>query len=245
MEETLNLHTADGVTVSLHIAGIGSRSYAFLIDLHIRVLLALAWLFGTGLLLPQASELLLSENADLLEPSVLLVLLPTVVIYVFYHPILEVLMKGRTPGKRLAGLRIVTTNGETPDIGPLLIRNLFRLIDSLPICYLLGLGVVVGTARQVRIGDLAAGTLLVYEEKGPKLEPALFQSERLRPPDLEFLLDLLERWPGLEVSVRQRLGMRFLQRTGEEALPRDIISDKDLHARLSTLLKECHEIGQT
>ena len=90
-------------------------------------------------------------------------LLPAAAIYFLYHPLLEILMQGRTPGKRMAGIRIVTERALTPDAGALIIRNVFRLVDSLPAFYLFGLVVAMFTARQVRIGDLAAGTLLIYD----------------------------------------------------------------------------------
>ncbi len=240
MEETLKLHTADGVTVSFHIAGIGSRSYAFLIDWHIRSLLALAWCLVTIFFVPRVWEFISSGDADSLETSVLLVLAPSLVIYFLYHPILEVVMKGRTLGKKMAGLRVVSMTGQTPSVGALLIRNIFRLVDSLPFGYILGLGVATATSRQVRIGDLAAGTLLVYEETSSPLDPYLFSNGSLNRTDLELLQDLLERWSSLEISSRQRLGAKFLERVDAEAIPKNPINDQDLHSKLSTLLKESH-----
>ena len=241
MEEILKLHTADGVTVSFQIAGIGSRSYAFLIDWHIRILLALAWFFATILFVPRVWEFIFSENGYPLESSALLVLAPTLLIYFLYHPILEVTMKGRTLGKKMAGLRVVSMTGQTPSWGALVIRNIFRLVDSLPFGYIVGLGVATATARQVRIGDLAAGTLLVYEETSVPLDSHLFNDERLTRADLELLQDLLERWPSLDISARQRLGAKFLERVGAESISGDINNDQDLHMHLSNLLKESHE----
>ena len=72
-------------------------------------------------------------------------------------------MRGRTPGKRIAGVRLVTREGDIPGAGALLLRNIFRLLDSLPVCYLVGLATVVFTEHHVRVGDLAAGTLLVMD----------------------------------------------------------------------------------
>jgi uncharacterized membrane protein SpoIIM required for sporulation len=74
-----------------------------------------------------------------------------------------VLTSGSTPGKRLAALRVVARDGATASVGALLVRNVFRVIDSLPVVY--GVGLVTSMLRDdhVRIGDLAAGTLLVYD----------------------------------------------------------------------------------
>jgi len=251
MTDSLHLTTADGTDVALEVAGVGSRSYAFIVDWHIRILFVLAWLavmllaFGTG----NSDSLFGWLRLDAARRAYLL-LLPPALVYFLYHPVLEVLMHGRTPGKRLAGVRIVTTDGRTPGLGPLLIRNLLRLVDCLPVFYLVGLSVALATSRHVRIGDLAAGTLLVHEYKvsTESLQTAarLVLSRSLLPEDQALLLDLLERWGSLRREVRIDLGSRFLAKVGE-AVPQDQVPgrgqgrpspatlDKALLARLSEL----------
>ena len=220
MEEKLVVQAADAVELEMPVAGIGSRSYAFLIDWHIRFLLALAWLVLIAVLLG-----LLSPAEDFFSPllkagKVVLYagLLPAAAIYFLYHPLLEIVMQGRTPGKRMAGIRIVTERALTPDAGALIIRNVFRLVDSLPAFYVLGLVVAMFTARQVRIGDLAAGTLLVYDTGKRSLDfdgVIGSSSSRLSPGDRELLDDLLERWRGLDAPLRRGLAEKFLARIGE------------------------------
>jgi uncharacterized RDD family membrane protein YckC len=89
-DEKLSVRSATGVDLTLYIAGPGNRSYAFVIDWHIRLLLACAWLLlaGFGLKLSMSAR---SHDA-------LLSLLPAAVIYFLYHPIVEMAMGGRTPG---------------------------------------------------------------------------------------------------------------------------------------------------
>lgn len=220
MEDKLVVQAADAVEVELPVAGIGSRSYAFLIDWHIRFLLALAWLVLIAVLLG-----LLSPAEDFFSPllkagkvAVYAGLLPAAAIYFLYHPLLEIVMQGRTPGKRMAGIRIVTERALTPDAGALIIRNVFRLVDSLPAFYVLGLVVAMVTARQVRIGDLAAGTLLIYDTGKRNLDfDGLIgsSSSRMSPGDRELLDDLLERWRGLDAPLRRGLAEKFLARVGE------------------------------
>ncbi len=220
MEDKLVVQAADAVEVELPVAGIGSRSYAFLIDWHIRFLLALAWLVLIAVLLG-----LLSPAEDFFSPllkagklALYGALLPAAAIYFLYHPLLEIVMQGRTPGKRMTGIRIVTERALTPDAGALIIRNVFRLVDSLPAFYVLGLVVAMFTARQVRIGDLAAGTLLVYDTGKRSLDfdgVIGSSSSRLSPGDRELLDDLLERWRGLDAPLRRGLAEKFLARIGE------------------------------
>ena len=70
---------------------------------------------------------------------------------------------GATIGKRIMGLRVVKVNGEAYGWGSCIGRNLFRLIDGLPVFYLVGVISVALTGRKQRLGDLAVGTLVVRE----------------------------------------------------------------------------------
>jgi uncharacterized RDD family membrane protein YckC len=94
---------------------------------------------------------------------------PASAIYFLYHPVLEALMDGRTPGKRMTGLRVLTTEGQAPTTGSVLTRNVFRIIDSLPGFYVVGLFLVMFGSRHQRFGDLAAGTVVALE-RAPFLE---------------------------------------------------------------------------
>jgi len=243
MTDTLRLTTADGMDIRLQVAGVGSRSYAFIADWHLRILFVLAWLLWIFLAFEQDE---IAGFLDALDSGLsfiaYLMILPPILFYLLYHPILEILMRGRTPGKRLAGVRIVTTDGRTPSMGAILVRNLFRLVDSLPSFYLVGLAVALATARHVRIGDLAAGTMLVHESKVKAESLATAQrlalAETLPPADQALLLDLVERWRSLRRKVRIDLGQRFLAKAGETNLPpqaSDAALDRDLFARLSAL----------
>jgi uncharacterized RDD family membrane protein YckC len=221
MSERLDIDTTDGVPLSLEIAGAGSRSHAFVIDWHFRLLFALAWMITAGFLFWGWDAWFDSgEESGGSKWPLYLVTVPTAIIYLFYHPILEILLKGRTPGKRMTGIRIVTLRGETPGTGAILIRNLFRLIDSLPMAYVIGLVCTLCTRQHVRIGDLAAGTLLVYEDKIDKesLHHAtrLAINSRLTPEDQDLLLEILERWNTLERNSRISIGRRFLEKAGEQ-----------------------------
>jgi uncharacterized RDD family membrane protein YckC len=72
------------------------------------------------------------------------------------------LASGQTLGKRLLGVRVVRADGSKADAGPIVIRNLVRLVDWLPGLYIVGAVTVLATgARRQRLGDLAAGTRVV------------------------------------------------------------------------------------
>jgi len=156
-----------GVDARLVLAGPGARSIAFVLDWLIRGALTLAYLL--------LAAWAILGNLDFEVPSdsetlwYLAGLVPAMAIYFLYHLVLEPLMGGRTPGKRMIGLRILTPEGVVPGVGALLTRNVFRLVDSLPVFYMVGLLFVIFGRRHLRIGDLAAGTVLAVE-RAPFLE---------------------------------------------------------------------------
>ena len=231
----LVVDSATGVQVNLRIAGPGARAYAFLIDWHIRLILALAWYIiavriSTGRWMPTAP---VEGDSSMLS----LVWLPPVTIFFLYHYVLEVAMRGRTPGKRMAGVRIATRDGSAPGVGALLVRNVFRLIDGFPLIYGVGLITTLFTSTHVRVGDMAAGTLLVYERTDTPL-PALVESASLDATSSEVLSELLLRWPLLSPQARQRLARALLTKhaiTLPTSAAREDDEDRQLHKALERL----------
>lgn len=215
----LAIDSVTGVDVSLPVAGAGGRSFAFVIDWHIRFLLAIAWWLASSFVYFGGFTLFGDDGPDS-GPYFISVVLPTFGIYFLYHPVLEITMHGRTPGKRMAGVRIVTREGATPGVGAILIRNVFRLIDSLPALYCLGLTVTLLSRQHVRIGDLAAGTLLVYD-RAPKLETSAeafaVTNTRIDARLAEVIDDLIARWEELSPQARTALGRKILHRVDPTA----------------------------
>ena len=158
---SLLVDSVTGVDVALAVAGPGARAFAFVIDWSFRAILAIAWYVVAAPLYNHAWSL--ARPPELGTAWLVVVGGPAFAIFLLYHIVLEVLMSGRTPGKRLAAVRIVARDGATPTVGALLVRNVFRLIDGLPILYGVGLLTAMIRADHVRIGDLAAGTVLVYD----------------------------------------------------------------------------------
>ncbi|HEX4269690.1 MAG TPA: RDD family protein [Steroidobacteraceae bacterium] len=236
-EEELIVRGLTGVDMSLRIAGPGTRSYAFLTDWLIRLLIAL-----TLILLAVMYRLLPSGLSALTRVVEIPALVLAPLIYFLYHPVLEVLMRGRTPGKRKAGARIVTIDGATPTVGPLLMRNLFRLIDSMPVFYMVGLGCCLFTEKRVRLGDLVAGTVLVLEEADAtrtlgRLGEAMRHSA-LPLEALRLIQDLLDRWRDLEKQQRTNLARGLLAKVDPQCqlLRESAPSEDALRDRLEALL---------
>ncbi len=224
--------------MTLRVAGPGTRSYAFVTDWLLRTLLALGWLLAGALLALQPAMTAHPRTGHhwMIGGAVLALLS-----YFLYHPVLELAMRGRTPGLRKAGARIVTLHGAIPGPGPLLIRNLLRLIDALPLFYVVGLTCCMLTHRRVRLGDLAAGTVLVLDEAEPAgglgRQSATPRHTALPLDALRLIDDLLGRWRSLEEARRVRLAHDLLCRLDPGFDPRqgEALSGPALRGRLQAL----------
>jgi uncharacterized RDD family membrane protein YckC len=212
------------------IAGPGARSFAFVVDWHYRVLLAMGWFVFASLLF--SGSLVPPERASAnYNTYLLLVLMPALALYLLYHPLLEILMRGSTPGKRTAGIRIVRRDGSDAGIKAHLVRNLLRLLDCLPLGYCVGLAATLLTRDSVRLGDLAAGTVLMYlPAKNTALVETPGDQRRTRLGQ-----ELLARWDELSPSRRSELAVRLLQGLDPELVLGT--SEPDLRRQLETCLR--------
>jgi uncharacterized RDD family membrane protein YckC len=233
-DDQVTVQSVTGVDLTLGIAGPGTRSYAFVIDWHIRLLLACAWLL--------VAAVALQVKITWRTHDGLLSVLPAAIIYFLYHPILEVITRGHTPGKRMAGIRILGRDGGQPSTTALLLRNVFRLIDSLPATYLVGLTTCFLTRQRIRLGDMAAGTLLVVDNAAA--EASLLRIERLAANSklsldaLELIDQVLERWESLESAHRAQIARSLLSRLDPREDPANLarLSEAALRDRLQAHL---------
>lgn len=160
-EDQVTISTPEGVDLRLTLAGVGSRFASALVDLAIQtaLLLALLVVFAIGGFGGVA--------------GVAVYTLLGFLIFAGYDILFEVYSAGRTPGKRWNGLRVVQTDGRPVGFATSSVRNVLRLIDFQPFAYLVGIVAVLVTRRNQRLGDLAAGTLVVRERRAiaPRLTP--------------------------------------------------------------------------
>ena len=167
IDDPYDLRTPEQIELRYDLAGLGSRFLAALVDGLIQGVLVVAVLFALGMgsaLLTMALQRWLAVDATML----MIVTLSLVVLAIFlliwgYHIFFEFLWNGQTPGKRVAGVRVLTTRGEPVTFVHVLVRNLLRIVDFLPSSYMLGAVCILVTRRSQRLGDLAAGTIVVHE----------------------------------------------------------------------------------
>lgn len=160
------VETPEGIDLSLRPASPIARALAWLIDGAIRVLLYLV-----------ASLVASIAGAAGIGLSLLLLFL----LWWVYPIAFEQFAAGATPGKRALGLKVVQLDGTPVSPGASVIRNLLRAVDGLPLGYALGLTICLCQPRFQRLGDLAAGTLVVYTERRAPLA-STHEREPLAPP---------------------------------------------------------------
>ncbi len=160
MAETEKLDTlqavelAEGIEIRLRMAGPVLRAGAYLMDLLIR----LGVLVVGGLIASFAGIAI----GDRVVSGVML--LVWFLLDWLYPVVFEAGKRGATPGKRLMGLRVVQTNGSPITLGQAIVRNFLRFIDGMPaFTYGFGLTSCLATKRFQRLGDLAAGTVVIYD----------------------------------------------------------------------------------
>jgi uncharacterized RDD family membrane protein YckC len=216
--------TPEHVEIHLEPAGLGRRFIALVVDLVLvtavasfAVSLGRAWLPGAlGTLAVALALLILSWG---------------------YHVYFEVRHQGRSPGKRVAGIRVVDDRGLPLSVEQAFVRNAVRVLDALPFGYGLGAAACLLDRHSRRLGDLAAGTLVVresvpvsYERRsGPARSfnslrtPRLVRlaRQRISLDERELLAELCLRADGLEPGPRFELmedvGRHFRERLGIDA----------------------------
>ncbi len=213
-EDRITIPTPEGVSLELTLAGLGSRAIAGAADLALKgllvVFLLVALLSALGL-----------DGALVLLPAAGLAML-------LYDVGFETLAGGRTPGKRMTGLRVVRSGGGRVDLGASMIRNVLRLVDGLPLSYLPTIVSILLTPRNQRLGDLAADTVVIRDRRavdrpghaaappgadaadaGAARAGASWDVSAVPADDLATVRTFLERRHGLGLDARARLAAQL------------------------------------
>jgi uncharacterized RDD family membrane protein YckC len=174
--------TPEGILLELKTAGPVPRACAWAIDamirsaLYIAIALTLSWFGGLGF-------------------GVMLIIF---FLIEWFYPVIFEVRDGMTPGKRMMGVQVVHDDGTPVGWPAAIVRNLVRAADFLPLLYGFGLVAMMINRDFKRLGDLAAGTLVIYREQAVQRDTPP-PATPLQPPadlavaDQETLLDFAER----------------------------------------------------
>ncbi|GGK69878.1 RDD family protein [Amphritea balenae] len=189
--DTIRTHeTPEGIRLELRLAGLIVRACAWTIDMLIRFVLygVISFIFtyfgGVG-------------------TAVMLIMF---FLIEWFYPVIFEIHSGATPGKKAMGLVVIHDNGTPVSFSSSVIRNLLRAADFLPFMYAAGILSVLMSRDFQRLGDLAAGTLVVYRDK---------ELERIKLPDAAIVR------PSLELSVEEQSEIiRFAERCPQLSVER-------------------------
>ncbi len=182
---SLVIQTPEGCRFSLLLAGPITRFLAWLIDLFVVIAAVFTLQKVFGALVPLAGDVMVAA-----------LMVAFFLIWFGYGIVLEWFWHGRTIGKKLFGLRVTDEQGLHLTFYQVALRNLLRLVDMLPMLYLAGGLACLLSRRCQRLGDLAAGTVVI-------------RAPRIDRPDLTSLADerinSFRDYPHLEARLRQRI----------------------------------------
>lgn len=194
LDTARSIETPEGIELRVHVAGPVPRALAWSIDALIRAALyaVLAMALSAFQQLGMGLFLILIFAME------------------WWYPVLfEVLNHGMTPGKRALGLCVLHDNGTPVTWAASLIRNLLRTVDFLPVFYGFGVAALLMSEDFKRLGDMAAGTRVVYIDR-PAARVTLPEVQPLLPPQLQAserraVLEFAERQKTLSTDRREEL----------------------------------------
>jgi len=186
-----------GINLEAQVVGPIPRFFAFAIDLAIR-----------GIVIFVLSILSIPFGSFGLGGGFFLIFL--FAIEWLYPVLFEVYMRGQTPGKRLLGISVINDDLSPVTLGTSMVRNLLRTVDFLPLFYLAGLVTMLSNRRFQRLGDMAAGTLVISVPESAK--PAVMKdilplapSTSLLRNEQSAIVDFLQRSQQLSEPRQQEL----------------------------------------
>ncbi len=206
--------TPEAIRLHADVAGVGSRSIALLVDAFLQALV----------LVP---VLLVSLGAGFSGSGATIVFAIVVFLVLWlYFPVFEWFWRGQTPGKRSQRIRVVRTDGQPAGLAPILVRNLVRIVEVMILPFLAVISMVV-TSRSQRLGDLAAGTMVVRERALPApsvlslggagdAPSSTLDTSRMTERDYTVLRTFLTRRSTLDDNARRELAARLATRVREQ-----------------------------
>jgi uncharacterized RDD family membrane protein YckC len=224
LDERHTITTPEGVDLELVLTGVGSRFPAAVLDAFIELVIVVALSFVIG------------SNSGTGNITLAFYLVAIFLVVFGYDIAFETLNHGRTPGKAAAGLRVLQLDGSPVGFFTSTVRNVLRIIDFLPLFYAVGVVSMIATTKRQRLGDLAAGTVVVRERRQPRPKPS-----QLQIPPAPDDLDAVDRYATWDVATvtNDEVGVvqQFLDRRATLTAPARSHIGTDLAARLRPKVK--------
>jgi uncharacterized RDD family membrane protein YckC len=247
MDRSVSVRTPESIAFSYDLAGLGSRFLAVAIDMAIQTLVIVGIVWGIVAMASHtpghpvvhrtAADVRAAQSLGIAIIAAVLFL-----VYFGYFILFEAFWNGQTPGKKLLHIRVVRDGGYPADIGSTTIRNLIRVGEIALGFYGVSAIVALFSPENKRLGDLAAGTMVVREERAPSLAAVVAAQEQqpagapsLLTPDEHALVDrYVARRETMAPSHRALLAAQIAARV-RPRISRDLqaLDDDDLLTKLS------------
>ncbi|MEH7526444.1 RDD family protein [Bacillus sp. JJ1503] len=220
-QDRIGIKTPEYVSLNFQLAGLGSRTAAYLIDQIILIIVNILIVMVLFMILYGQSDLLLWSEINSVPVAIAIILM--FILNWGYFFAFEYFSGGRTIGKKVLGLRVIQENGHSITLLSSFIRNFLRIIDSLPANYFLGMMMIFFHSKHKRIGDLVAGTLVVHErntKKKKKLSPIEKEIEKrgLAKSDLFVEEQVLKTFGAKDWNLVKTYCSRFIHLPEEESI---------------------------
>ena len=243
MDRTLEVRTPESIAFSYELAGVGSRFLALAVDFTIQIAVLLLLVWGVTAGAGQAYRDGHYYQADRVVYNIAIAIFIVVLFLIFfgYFILFEAFWNGQTPGKRMLGIRVVRDGGYPLDFMASVIRNLIRVGEMSLGFYALSAVVAVFSPLNKRIGDLAAGTIVIREsrmESPEKMlrevaEPVYAATAYVSGEERSLIRRFLERRTDLVTQRRAGIAHQLAERV-RPRLPVELqrLEDEDLLERL-------------
>lgn len=211
--DQIRIDTPESVDLALEPAGLGSRFLAALVDAMIQ------WAVVFLIIMVGIPTLVLTLTADPDSYAggaafIAILFVCIALLFFLYKLLFEALWNGQTIGKRVAGIRVVQANGLPVSFLQVVIRNFLRAVDYMPSYYLVGAICVLATQKKQRLGDMAAGTVVVRDRPaGAPVLPA--QLSHTPQTDLNRLREHVMRLTEHDLAAARSYWERRQQMAGE------------------------------
>jgi len=240
MDRSISVTTPESIAFSYELAGLGSRFLAVWIDLLIQIAILAAIVAGIALAASRTRSMPGPEPGWAESFAIAFIAAIVFIIFFGYFILFEALRGGRTPGKQIVGIRVVRDGGYPLDFSSALVRNLVRVAEVAFGFYAVSAVAALLSKQNKRLGDMAAGTLVVRDERVASLavlreeSGAGPRSALITPEEYAIVDRFVSRRGGLEPGVRGLLAARIADRL-RPRLSADLqkLDDEDLLSRLS------------
>jgi len=206
--DQLSIETPEQVALEFPLAGVGSRFLALAVDMLLQLAIALLVLGAVS-----GTWSVVGGRGIGGAWFIAVLVIAAFLLFYGYFAGFEAFWHGQTPGKRLVGLRVLSVTGRPARVDEAILRNLLRVIDQLPGVYAIGIVTMLVSSRNQRLGDLAAGTVVVHEKalSAPRMPIAAAPAgvgwtggAGLSEAELLLVETFLQRRHELETTVRER-----------------------------------------